>query len=136
MALAQPGGLVRSIVDVGPLILPLLQQWHASDVTSNYVSKLLSAFGDERLNIPPNKPESRTIDPDLTDLAEPLSCREEDVIRLMGRGLSNQEIAESLCISPHTVRAHATKIYAKLGVNNRARAIHKARQLSILPIEP
>ena len=135
VAVAQPGGLVRSIVDVGPLIVPLLQQLHASDVAPNYVSKLLSAFDDDQPNVSPKKADSRSIDPDLTVLAEPLSRREQDVIRLMGRGLSNQEIAESLFISPHTVRAYATNIYAKLGVNNRARAVHKARQLGILPIE-
>jgi LuxR family maltose regulon positive regulatory protein len=135
VAVAQPGGLVRSIVDVGPLIVPLLQQLHASDVAPNYVSKLLLAFDDDQPNVSPKKADSRSIDPDLTDLAEPLSRREQDVIRLMGRGLSNQEIAESLFISPHTVRAHATNIYAKLGVNSRARAVHKARQLGILPID-
>jgi len=136
VTLAQPGGLVRSIVDVGPLIVPLLKQLHASDVAPNYVTQLLSAFGDDKRNTPPKKPESRTIDPDLSDFIEPLTLREEDVIRLMGRGLSNQEIADILFISSHTVRAHATNIYAKLGVNNRARAVHKARQLGILPIEP
>jgi len=136
VAVGQPGGLVRSIVDVGPLIVPLLQQLHASEVTPNYVSKLLSAFDEDQPGVPPKKAESRTIEPDLTDLVEPLSRREHDVIRLMGQGLSNQEIANSLFISPHTVRAHATNIYAKLGVNNRARAVHKARKLGILPIEP
>lgn len=135
VALAHPGGLVRSIVDARPLIVPLLQQLHASEVAPNYVSRLLSAFGDDKSNVPPKKPVPRTIDPDLTDLVEPLTRREEDIIRLMARGLSNQEIAESLFISPHTVRAHATNIYAKLGVNSRARAVHKARQLGVLLIE-
>jgi LuxR family maltose regulon positive regulatory protein len=51
----------------------------------------------------------------------------------MARGLTNPEIAEELVISPHTVRTHATHIYAKLAVKNRARAVRKARQLGMLP---
>lgn len=48
-----------------------------------------------------------------------LSLREEEVLRLLAAGCSNQEIAKQLYISPNTVKTHIKNIYAKMGVNNR-----------------
>jgi DNA-binding CsgD family transcriptional regulator len=48
-----------------------------------------------------------------------ISEREEQIITLMVEGLSNQEIAKQLFISPNTVKTHIKNIYGKLGVNNR-----------------
>ena len=48
-----------------------------------------------------------------------LSEREREVIRLIGQGLKNQQIASILHISESTVRHHLTSIYAKLGVSDR-----------------
>ncbi len=61
-----------------------------------------------------------------------LSEREHDVLRKIAEGLSNQEIAAQLFISLHTVKSHARKINAKLGVKNRTQAIHKAKELLLL----
>ncbi len=61
-----------------------------------------------------------------------LSEREHDVLRKIAEGLSNQEIATQLFISLHTVKSHARKINAKLGVKNRTQAIHKAKELLLL----
>ena len=51
-----------------------------------------------------------------------LTAREVDVLRLLARGMTNNEIAEQLVISPKTADNHIEHIYAKAGVNNRARA--------------
>ncbi len=51
-----------------------------------------------------------------------LTAREVDVLRLLARGMTNNEIAETLVISARTADHHIEHIYAKLGVNNRARA--------------
>ncbi len=51
-----------------------------------------------------------------------LSRRETEVLRLLGDGLSNREIAERLFISPKTAEHHVGRIYSKLGVNSRAEA--------------
>ena len=59
--------------------------------------------------------------PELTD-------REREVLDAMARGLSNDEIAGELFISPKTVRNHNTRIFRKLGVERRARAIVQARE--------
>jgi DNA-binding NarL/FixJ family response regulator len=61
-----------------------------------------------------------------------LSAREVEVLRLVAAGLSNPEIAERLYLSANTVRVHVAKIFAKLGVHNRAAATAFARQNGIV----
>jgi len=51
-----------------------------------------------------------------------ISNREKEVLDLVAQGLSNKEIAEHLNISISTVQNHISKIYEKLGVNNRTKA--------------
>jgi len=52
-----------------------------------------------------------------------LTAREIDVLRVIARGHSNEEIAEVLCISPATVRTHVSRILAKLNLNRRTQAV-------------
>ena len=52
-----------------------------------------------------------------------LTSRELDVLRLVGRGLSNGEIAEELVISEVTVKSHIGRIFTKLDLRDRAAAI-------------
>ena len=61
-----------------------------------------------------------------------ISQRELGVLKLMAEGLSNQDIAERLFISLHTVKTHARRINAKLGVKNRTQAIIKAREMGVI----
>lgn len=65
-------------------------------------------------------------------LAEPISDREQGVLELIAQGLSNQDIADRLHISLHTVKTHARRINAKLGVKSRTQAIVRARELGLL----
>ena len=60
-------------------------------------------------------------EPDLGSVEE-LSTRELDVLRLIARGMENAEIAETLNISPRTVKNHVSNILAKLGVPSRVQA--------------
>ena len=56
----------------------------------------------------------------------PLSGREKEVLRLVATGLSNDEIAEKMCLSPHTVKTHLYRSYKKIGVANRLQATLRA----------
>lgn len=61
-----------------------------------------------------------------------LSVREREVLELIALGNSNQQIAEQLYISLHTVKTHARRIHGKLGVARRTQAVAKAKSLGIL----
>ena len=52
-----------------------------------------------------------------------LTTRELDVLTLIGKGFSNSEIADELCISGVTVKSHIGRIFGKLGLRDRAAAI-------------
>lgn len=58
-----------------------------------------------------------------------LSRRETEVLELVAQGHSNQQIAEKLFISLHTVKTHVRRIHGKLGVVRRTQAVAKARLL-------
>jgi LuxR family maltose regulon positive regulatory protein len=62
-----------------------------------------------------------------------LSRRELELLGLIAEGLSNQDIAERLFLSPHTVKVHVRNIYAKLDVSSRTQAVARARALDLLP---
>lgn len=64
-----------------------------------------------------------------------LSARELDVLRHLGRGLTNQELGRVLGISETTVKAHLRAVFAKLGVADRAEAVARAYQLGLLSVE-
>lgn len=57
------------------------------------------------------------------DLVEPLSEREGQVLRLLARGLTNKDIAQTLMVSVRTVEAHLRNVYGKLGVGSRTEAV-------------
>ena len=69
---------------------------------------------------------------DQSNLFEPLTERERDVLELLGAGISNQAVADRLFVSVGTVKRHTHNIYGKLGVNNRTQAIIRAQELGLL----
>jgi DNA-binding NarL/FixJ family response regulator len=61
-----------------------------------------------------------------------LSVRQREVLRLMADGATNREIADSLYLSPHTVKGHTTGLYRRLRVRNRAEAVRRAQRVGLL----
>jgi len=64
-----------------------------------------------------------------------LTSREIDVLRLIGAGNANKQIADKLCIGETTVKNHISSILFKLGPNDRARAVAIALQRGIIELE-
>jgi LuxR family maltose regulon positive regulatory protein len=119
LRLAEPEGYVRLFADLGQPMVRLLQEARTRRVMPEYVGTLLAACGAA-----PGAGEGT--------LPEPLSAREEEILRLIAAGLTNQEIAEALSISPETVKKHTGNIYGKLGVRGRIEAVTRARALELL----
>lgn len=63
---------------------------------------------------------------------EPLTVRELETLGLLGRGLSNREIAREFGVSQNTVKSHLEHVYAKLDVPSRGRAVAEARRRGLL----
>ena len=63
---------------------------------------------------------------------EQLTAREAEVLKLLGAGRSNAEIADELTIAVGTVKAYTSIIYRKLDVSNRAQAVARAYELGLL----
>jgi len=119
LALAEPGGYVRSFVDKGSPMADLLSAAATHGRMPEYIGKLLAVLED--------KPSP----PPASPLIEPLSQRELEVLRLITQGLSNQEIGERLYVALDTVKGHNRKIFGKLQVQRRTEAVARARELGL-----
>lgn len=76
-------------------------------------------------------PEFKLNEPELQRLG--ISKREYEVLELIAQGLSNQEIAERLFVSLNTVKSHSSNLFMKLDARRRTQAIHRAKELGLLP---
>lgn len=83
----------------------------------------MQALLEQRLESPPS-----TLGHDLTD-------REQDVLTLMVKGLSNPQIAEQLVVSLSTVKFHVSSILSKLQAATRSEAVRLALQHKLVPEE-
>jgi LuxR family maltose regulon positive regulatory protein len=115
---AEPEGAVRRFVDEGPPMAAVLAVTRRSG-DSGFGALLAAAMHTAG----PIRREA---------LAEPLSQRELEVLRLLATELSGPEIADHLVVSLNTVRSHTKAIYAKLGVTSRRAAVRRASELDLL----
>lgn len=150
LALAEPGNYIRTFLDVGPALIPLLLQvldtlrdsfTHTSailpPVSPRYGRTLLAACGE----LLPHAHQAKTESPSpqrRVSRVPPftaLSKRELMVLRLLEQGHSDAEIAEILSLAPSTINTHLKHIYAKLLVHNRTQAVLRAHALGLLSHE-
>ena len=137
LSLAEPEGYVRIFVDKGEAVRLLIevQSRNRDHPLSGYVDKLLSAFAQPAATTP----KSKTLAPYASagvknlksEIVEPLSERELEVLKLLRSELSGPDIAEQLIVSLNTLRSHTKRIFNKLGVNNRRAAVRRAEELHL-----
>jgi LuxR family transcriptional regulator, maltose regulon positive regulatory protein len=123
--LAEPAGLRRLILTHGSAVRPLLHR-HARHGTAHpaLVGETLAAV--ERGGRARSRPAPAM-------LAEPLSEREQAILRYLPTMMSNQEIAGELFVSVNTVKTHLKAIYRKLDAPGRREAVSRARELGLMP---
>jgi LuxR family maltose regulon positive regulatory protein len=130
LRLAAPEGYVRPFLDAGEALVPLLQQAIRQGVEPGYAHKLLTDLaGQQRVQA---LGAVRSGERSSVALAEPLTEREEQILRLLAAGLSSPEIAAELVLSVSTVRSYIKTLYAKLDAHGREEALDKGRQLGVL----
>lgn len=136
LKLAAPAGLMTAFVEHGQPMYDLLRRLDQAGGGSSFLASVLASW-EQREHAPqPAAPPAGKPAPatPVTSDVLPLDVtrRELEVLRLMGRGWSNKEIAQALVVSPATVARHSANIYAKLGVSRRRQAVRRAGELGLL----
>jgi LuxR family transcriptional regulator, maltose regulon positive regulatory protein len=132
LALTERDGYIRVYLDQGEPMRQALLAFLASSTRQHelirpiaaYVSKLLAAFGAKA-------DDGESVEAE-TSFVVSLTRREQEVLRLLAEGDSNQDIAQTLVISLDTVKKHVSHLLGKLGATSRTQAIREARARSLL----
>jgi LuxR family transcriptional regulator, maltose regulon positive regulatory protein len=133
LSLAEREQPLRVFADEGQPIVLLLEKvldrqrkgQLAAPVSTEYAARLLTAMGKRAPSPAPTRHP-------VGHLADALSQRELEVLRLLADGLDSSEIAERLIIAVDTARKHIKNIYSKLGVHSRWEAIKHAEEYNLL----
>jgi LuxR family maltose regulon positive regulatory protein len=128
MTLGEPHSHLRTFLDFGPALVHLLQEAARQRPSSSYAHRLLEAEQQAKPAL-----SSATDRPPGSNLTEPLSEREIEVLRLLAAGLSNQEIGEELFLATSTIKTHINHLYRKLQAEKRTQAVARGRELGLLP---
>ena len=118
------GYLLKSTIETDLIAAVRLLQAGGSPVSPNVAQSVLRALCSSTTLTNSEKIQNST---------NPLSERETEILRLLAKGMSFNEIGHILAISPHTVTAHIKKIYRKLQVHSRGEAVYEAVQMGLIP---
>jgi LuxR family maltose regulon positive regulatory protein len=143
LVLAEPGGYIRLFVDEGDPMRMLIadfrfsiekQMSNSAHAQLGYTGKLLGAFAPPviKQSTTPALAAGASVNNPKSEMVEPLSPRELEILHLLADGLSNREISERLFLALDTVKGHNRRIYDKLQVQSRTEAIARARELTLL----
>jgi LuxR family maltose regulon positive regulatory protein len=125
-----PAGIYRTILDEGAEVGPLLAVIQESAQRTGSSLELI-AYVSELVERWRSRYQSETVLTTTSAVADLLSARETDILKLIAEGLSNKEIARDLVIAPETVKSHVKNIFAKLNVEKRAQAVSRAQSLGL-----
>lgn len=133
LPLAQSQGYARTFLDAGPQIAGLLRRPGLRQFAPAYVERLLQAFDAEGGHYGA-RPGNGAHPPGEIDeaLLDHLTPREWEILSMIARGASNQEIADRLVLSVGTVKGHVNHIFSKLDVHNRTAAVARARDFQLI----
>jgi LuxR family maltose regulon positive regulatory protein len=124
LTLAGPEEHLRPFLDEGPSLVVTLKRIAAQGVEADFAQRILKLLSDSK---PGSVAQVKT-----TELAEPLSDRELEILFLLETDLTVPEMAEKLYIAVSTVRSHIKSIYGKLGVHSRFEAVSRAEDFGLL----
>ncbi len=126
--LAEPEGYLSDFVIEGTplakLLAASLERSRPESARAAYIKKILELF--------PMPISSKSGWAPSPDIAEPLTTRELEVLRLVAQGQTYDEIAGQLVVSINTIRTHIKAIYRKLDADNRTEAIQIARDRHLI----
>jgi LuxR family maltose regulon positive regulatory protein len=127
LAQAEPEGYVRLFLDAGEPARKLLSRYLQMPALTHqaYAQRLVKAFTQ------PNQAPSPAIYAP-TEMVEPLTARELEVLHLLVEGCSNRQVAEKLILAEGTVKYYVHAILEKFQVHSRTQAIAKARDLNLI----
>jgi LuxR family maltose regulon positive regulatory protein len=133
LRLAEPEGYVRIFVDKifdddGLPMAELLSAALTHRIAPDYTGRLLATFP----NVATMPTRQSKIQNPKSEMVEPLSARELEVLHLIAQGCSNGEIGTRLFLALSTVKGHNRNIFGKLQVQSRTEAIARARELGLL----
>lgn len=131
---AEPGGLLRVFIDLGPEMAALLAQLPEESAGRAYAHRILAARAAGEDGNPPHmgRGMANAANGGLDGLHASLSRRELEVLELLALRLTVKEVAERLVISELTAKRHTSNIYQKLGVNRRRDALAAAQARGLL----
>lgn len=125
LAAIAPADARHLLHEAGPALAPLLTAAAADTALDahlrEYAADVVATF-----------PAATSATPTSAALIEPLTEREREVLRLIDRGLTNQQIADRLVVSLATVKKHVSNLLLKLGADNRTQALTLAREYGLL----
>jgi LuxR family maltose regulon positive regulatory protein len=131
LVLTEPSGCIRLFIDEGEPMERLLITAAAGGIRPDYTARLLEAFAVP-VPIAKSTPLPQPMPKAAHVLIDPLSPRELEVLKLIARGLSNEEIAQRLFLALSTVKGHNRVIFGKLDVQRRTEAVARARELALI----
>ena len=124
LELAQPERCRMPLLKIGPPLRELLKRRiRAGTAYRSLAGELIDGLDDGAHAPGPSAPVL---------LLDPLSDREETVLRYLPTVMSKAEIAAELFVSVNTVKTHTKNIYRKLGVGTRTEAVRRARNLNLV----